>query len=301
MTKTNEPSFPEAAERWARRRKSERTRAAYARDLVLWFSYCKKAGIDPGAPPKDIAFDFRKDLEEKGDKEKPYKPLSIRRVFATLSAAFVAIQPGTFNPFSQKNAEWPSVSNYARTRAISDEDARKVIEAAGRRGREPLRDRALLWVLWSTGMRRISAVSIRRDGVFRRDGVMIVRHVIKGGPEEESELSEEAAQAVEAWIGIAPSDAEMLFCQHFKKNGRGLSAQAVTGIVMAAAKVAEVRAHPHQFRSAFITRGLDAGIHIERVRAAVHHKDIRSTLRYDRGQRGAGVAAEVAAFRAKKE
>ena len=40
------------------------------------------------------------------------------------------------------------------------------------------------------------------------------------------------------------------------------------------------------------------GIRIERVQAAAHHRDIKSTVRYDRGARGAGVAAELAALRA---
>lgn len=55
--------------------------------------------------------------------------------------------------------------------------------------------------------------------------------------------------------------------------------------------------HPHQFRATFITEALDAGVPLHEVQAAVHHADPRTTQRYDRGARGAGVTAALEKFR----
>jgi integrase/recombinase XerC len=121
--------------------------------------------------------------------------------------------------------------------------------------------------------------------------------MVKGGREVESELSPEAAAAVDAWLAEAPPS-EWLFCA---SSGRRLTPQALARVVAEAARAAGLpHLHPHMFRAAAATDALDAGVPLERVRALLHHEDIRSTLRYDRGARGSGVAAEVAAYRARR-
>jgi integrase/recombinase XerD len=293
-------SFVEDASGWISLRRSEHTRTSYARDLALWVRHRKEEGADPEELTELTVAGFVRWMERAhfmvGDKEEVgYAPLSQRRTLSSLAAMFAAKRPGQGNPFALKNL-WPAIENFDPTEAVSDSDARLIIAAAAGRGRTPERDGAILHVLRSTGMRRVSVASVLRRGVLARGGVMSLRHILKGGEQVESELSEEAAEAVAAWLNVAPKS-EWLFCA---LNGDALSPQAITSIVAAASKSAGIHVHPHQFRAAAITEALDAGIPLERVRAFVHHKDIRSTLRYDRGARGAGVAAEVASFRAKK-
>lgn len=282
--------FADKLNDWAASRGSPNTRAAYARDLSLWLDFCRGHKCKPEDPPPRVVVAFRDEMM------KTRAPLTVRRTLACLSAAYASVLPTLANPFSERALPRPPASSYSRTQAVSDEDARAVLSAAALRGKVPARDVALIWVLWGTGMRRVSAVSIRREGVIARDGVTRLRHVVKGGEEVESELPPDAARAVAAWLEVAPRS-PWLFCTH--DGSAPLSPSAVTKIVDQASAAAGVSVHPHGFRSALITRALDAGISLERVRAAVHHKDIRSTLRYDNRERGAGVAGEVAAFRAK--
>jgi len=221
----------------------------------------------------------------------------MRRVLATLSACYVGAWPEIENPFNVRRLPRPPGMTFAKTEVVSDDDARAVIDAAGSRGDAPLRDAALLRVLWSTGMRRVSAVSIRRDWVIKRDDAVYLRHTLKGGREHEADVPPETAEAIVAWLQEAPPS-RWLFC--VLDGSRPMSVAAVTKTLEKAAKVAGVHVHPHQFRSAFITRALDANIAIARVARAVGHLDVRSTARYDRGERGAVVVAEVAAFRSKQ-
>lgn len=273
---------------WIETRRSKQTRAAYKRDLETWSTWCDESGADKRSPAPEQAAAFRDALLAMR------APLSVRRVLSTLSSVWTATRHGERNPFSERSLPRPPASSYSRTEALSDEDARRLVAAAGERGEAPLRDRALLLVLWTTGMRRSSAASAARSGLFWRDGTRLLRHRVKGGAEVESELTDEASRAVDAWLAEAPRS-RWLFC---RLDGGALSPQSVTRVVAAAAVAANVKeAHPHMFRAAFVTRALDAGVALERVQRAAHHSDPRSTQRYDRGRRGAGVVAEVAALR----
>lgn len=283
--------FERAAQTWVASRASSATREAYRRDLRLWLRHCADTGAEASAPSVESVVAFRDGLL------RVKAPLSVRRTMACLSALYTNVAPALQNPFSERACPRPPASVYSRTQAIGVDEARKIIAAAGERGESPLRDVALLWLLWSTGMRRVSVVSIRRDGVLNRGGQVLVRHLIKGGEEVEVEVPEEAASSIRSWLENAPPS-RWLFCT--LDGTRPIKEQSVTKIVALAARRAGLHCHPHQFRSAVITQALDAKIPLERVAKFVHHRDIRSTLRYDRGQRGAGVAAEVAAFRARQ-
>ncbi len=282
--------FAAAATSWITSRASKDTRAAYTRDLGLWLEHCKSKDADSGAPSPDTVVSFRNWLQE------TRAVSTMRRVLASLSACYVGAWPSIDNPFDSKRLPRPPGMTFAKTELVSDDHARAVIDAAASRGESPLRDVALLRVLWSTGMRRVSAVSIRRDGVVYRNETMWLRHTLKGGRPHEVDAPPETAHAINAWLESAPPS-RWLFC--VLDGSRPMSVESVTKTIAKAARSAGVHVHPHQFRAAFITRGLDAHIAIERMAKAVGHLDLRSTARYDRGERGAGVVSEVAAFRGK--
>lgn len=286
------PDFDTAAKSWIASRASKDTRAAYTRDLDLWLKFCSNLKSKPESPSADTVVQFRNWLQE------TRAVSTMRRVLACLSACYSHAWPQIDNPFDAKRLPRPPGMTFAKTELVSDEDARAVIDAAASHGDSPLRDVALLRVLWSTGMRRVSAVSIRRDGVVYRDGTMWLRHTLKGGRPHEIDAPADTAHAINAWLEVAPVS-RWLFC--VLDGSRAMSVDAVTKTIDRAAKVAGVHVHPHQFRAAFITRGLDAHIAIERMAKAVGHLDLRSTARYDRGERGAGVVSEVAAFRNKRD
>lgn len=284
-------TFLESAETWIASRASKDTRTAYSSDMKLWLAHCKEARTKPDKPPRAVVVSFRDELQ------RTRAPLTVRRILASLSALYAAVRPGNANPFAERALPRPPASNYSRTEAISGEDARMVIAAAAEHGESPLRDVALLMLLYATGMRRSSAVSIRRDGIIKRGAGYIVRHVVKGGEEKEKELAAEAGRAISAWLESAPFS-RWLFCT--LDGSRPISPQVVTKIVARASAAVGLHVHPHQFRATAATDLFDAGEHIERVRAFLDHKDIRSTLRYDARERGAGVAAKLAEFRAGK-
>lgn len=268
---------------WVASRRSANTRSAYLRDVHMWLDFCAKRKASAVKPAPKTVVAFRDELL------KDRAPLSVRRTLACLSAAYSAIAPTMANPFSERAMPRPSASTYSRTEAAADEDVRAMLNVSA----DKPRDFAMLWLLWATGMRRVSAVSIRRDGMRRDAGRLMLRFTDKGGGEEETEVPQDAATAIDAWLKVAP-DSKWLFCT---KSGARLSPQAVTKIVSVIAKEACVKVHPHMFRAAVATTLLDANVPLEQARAFLRHKDPRTTLRYDRGHRAAGVADRLAAYR----
>lgn len=281
-------TFTADARSWVASRASKETRSAYARDLELWLNHCDKNKAYPGEPPTDVVIAFRNWLQDNR------APLSARRTLAALSSIYAGAHSTAANPFAASRLPRPPNSGFARTQAVSDEIARLIIAAAGERGEVPLRDRALLHVLYATGMRRVSAVSIRRDSIYNRGGLMILPLVLKGGRTWENELTPEAEQAVKQWLQAAPRS-KWLFCT--QDGSRALSPQAVTKILAKASAAVGTHVHPHQFRAAFITTGRDANIGLDGLAAVVGHRSTSTTQLYDRGNRGAGVVAKVAEHR----
>ena len=304
MTEISDPrddratgTFLKDVRAWVTTRQSYNTRVAYLRALALWEAH--QGPRRAGEPTQDSAVDFREWLRTDNAQRRAMATLTVRRVLAALSSMRAATAPGVHNVFSERSLPRPPAPDHGMTEAVSDEDARRVVEAAGRPGRRgavALRDRALLQVLWDTGMRRGDVVTAERSGVVRRGGTVVLKHAVKGGRDVETELAPDAATAVTRWLAAAPPS-RWVFC--VTPGGRAMTPGCVSRVVERAAAAAGLKVHPHQFRAAFITRCLDAGIRIERVQAAAHHRDIKSTVRYDRGARGAGVAAELAALRAR--
>jgi integrase len=157
------------------------------------------------------------------------------------------------------------------------------------------RDLAVLRLLYDTGMRRASVASLRRANVVEREGRIIVIYYGKGNKRHEGTLPEATAVALQHWMAFA-ADSPWVFPQdrdwtkHIALSTINLIVRYRSGGVV----------HPHQFRAAFITEALDA-LPLHEVQAAVGHADPRMTLRYDRRQRGGGVADAVAKSRTKVE
>lgn len=294
--------FKQAALAFVASRSSPRTREAYRRDLAEWLEYCAEAGVCPSSPTLDLATSYRDAVSGK------LATASLRRKLAVLSAVYRAAverQPpaATWNPFATRSLPRPAAPRFGKTEAAPEDLAAKMLEAASAdASREGARDAAVLSVLYATGLRRVSVASLRRENVFRRSGMLVARTLIKGGEEVEVEIPAPYDNAVSKWYALGAKDGSAWLFPG-RDKARPMSLQMVNKIVAAwAFRVggAEARVHPHCFRVSFVTGLYDAGANERDIQAAVHHKDPRSTQRYDRGRRGSGAAGMLAEFRRKK-
>lgn len=295
-------AFKTAAEAAIATRLSPATRQDYRRALGKWLKHCDEHRVDPVDPPGEAAASFRDVLAE------ALETSTVRGYLAAMSFVYrrlVAQRPAgaTWNPFDGKALTWPPESKVGKTEPLELEVIERMIAAAEAEDTESgLRDAALLRLIASTGSRRMSIVTLRRDRLSRREGKLRARVKTKGSGGAELhwvEIPPRAAVALERWLAVMPKGRAYVFPS---RSGDGhMDLSTVNRIVRRwGVAVGEKHVHPHRFRTSFITEAFDLGIPWRDVQASVDHSDPRSTQRYDRGQRGAGVADAVDKARSKK-
>lgn len=294
-----------AFERAARARAASRgavgTRHLYQIDLDRWLSWCAAHKHDPTKPSLHAATAYRDELQA------AHAPLTVRRMLAALSSMYEAAvnqekPAASWNPFKGEALPRPPATSFAKTEAISDDDARKIIAAAEADNTAVgARDAAILRLFYETGLRRASVASMTRASLFIRNQQLVARVIVKGAKEAEVEIPEGAAAALVGWLKRSASyTCDLTYV--FPGRVRGpIGRSTINKLVTRRAAEAGVEdVHPHCFRAAYITAALNAKQPLYEVQASVHHSDPNTTLRYDRGVRGTGVTSAVAEFRKKK-
>ncbi len=146
-----------------------------------------------------------------------------------------------------------------------------------------LRDRAILEVLYASGMRVSELTSIELPDVNFRQG--LIRVTGKGGKDRLTPLGEQALSSLQRWcdgprrdwLGKPPSDA--LFTS---SRGTGLTRQAVWHRIRVHALQAGISSavSPHKLRHSFATHLLDHGADLRVVQLLLGHADLATTQIY---------------------
>ncbi len=150
---------------------------------------------------------------------------------------------------------------------------------------EPLgqRDRAMLELLYATGLRVTELVSLRLDQVNLRLGV--VRVTGKGSKDRLVPLGEEAESWLEAYLRegrrviLGARQSDDLFVTD---RGGAMTRQAFWYLIKRHALTAGIRKHlsPHTLRHAFATHLLNHGADLRVVQMLLGHSDLSSTQIY---------------------
>ncbi len=148
------------------------------------------------------------------------------------------------------------------------------------------RDRALLELLYATGLRVGELVSLDRDDVDLT--ARVLRVLGKGGKERMVPFGTAAAEALSVWLGDwdelrarrpAADDGEPVFLNN--RGGR-LGDRSVRHVVDRYAAVAGVPAgvHPHTLRHTFATHLLEEGADLRTIQELLGHSSLATTQRY---------------------
>ncbi len=147
-----------------------------------------------------------------------------------------------------------------------------------------LRDRAILELLYATGLRVSELVSLSLDDVDLRERVVQV--VGKGGKERMVPFGKKSAHALEAWLDAARplrvrgGNAEAVFL-NFRGGGR-LTDRSIRRILDRRILEAAVQGHvsPHALRHSFATHLLGAGADLRAIQELLGHSSLSTTQRY---------------------
>jgi integrase/recombinase XerD len=171
----------------------------------------------------------------------------------------------------------------ALPRVLGEREAERLVTQVVPAARRPLRDRALLELLYACGLRVSELVMLRGSQVNLEAGFLTV--LGKGGKERVIPLGRAARAAVLAYLEterprlLRGRPSAFVFVG---PGGRPLTRQAVWKLVRkrAAAAALDAGVSPHTLRHTFATHLLGGGADLRVVQALLGHADIGTTQVY---------------------
>ncbi len=143
-----------------------------------------------------------------------------------------------------------------------------------------LRDRALLELLYSCGLRATEATTLRLSDLFFEEGYL--RVVGKGDKQRLVPLSSVAKGRIVDYLGARQGDTSNEETLFLSNRGKALTRVMLFTIVRQAATRADITSHvsPHTFRHSFATHLLEGGASIREVQEMLGHESITTTEIY---------------------
>jgi len=167
-------------------------------------------------------------------------------------------------------------------RTLSQVDAAALVEAPDTTRPDGLRDRALLELLYASGLRASEALGLRIEDVNFAAGYVMVTG--KGDRQRLVPTGAHALEWVRRYLGtvrprMVRRDCPALF---LNRSGGRMSRQALWGLIRRAARRAGIRAavSPHTLRHSFASHLLERGADLRSVQAMLGHADISTTQIY---------------------
>jgi integrase len=269
-----------------------RTRVEYEKALRDFFS---QAGIGTlgellGAT-SDRVIDYRNRLQDRG-----LSPATIKMRLSAVSGIFAQLViDGRLagNPADPRVVKRLKVSDVSRTEGLLVEEIKAMIGTCEGERLIGLRDRALLMTLFYQGLRRSEASKLDWRDITTKRGLLEIRQA-KTSSYDAVRLHPDVRKAIADYHGVLnlelrrgdtrPQDP--VFMSHSRRaaQGRRLSPTAINEIVKDRAQRAGVdrRVSAHSLRHSCVTVALGEGAPLHQVQRHVRHKDVRTTLRYDR-------------------
>lgn len=253
--------------------RSVKTIENYGRYLRVFFEF-SMARV-PGDITDDVVRAFRKDLARK-NLAKTTQSLYI----IALRNFLKYLRRRDVSSLAPEKIELPKVEQ-RQIDAVDERDLARLLVAEYDDGLRGLRDRALIEVFFSTGMRLSEVQSLDRAVDFTR-GEMTIRG--KGRKLRVVFLSDRAQDAIKTYLK-ARNDLEEALFVGLDRAGKVLGRVSVRGIqrvVDRQARRAGIAAHlhPHQLRHSFATDLLVNGADIRSVQELLGHANITTTQIY---------------------
>ena len=176
-------------------------------------------------------------------------------------------------PDSRSTGKKPKVGN---RRYLRPDEANRLFDAAGKRGRYPFRDKVLLRLVYRHGLRASEAVNMRWSQVDLDQGVLHVARV-KGSKDSTHSLDRDELRDLRKLR-------QQVTGLHLFETERGgpLSVDALQYIAREAGRLAklDLAVHPHMLRHAAGYTLANEGVDTRLIQDFLGHADIRHTAHY---------------------
>ncbi|HCF59723.1 MAG TPA: site-specific tyrosine recombinase XerD [Myxococcales bacterium] len=258
---------------------SNNTLEAYSRDLRDYLDFLSKAGVgEPEAVLPDHVERHLVDLHGRGLSHRS----QARHLAAVRGFHLFLLRERYAKNDPTENVETPRASRNLPVFLTLDE-VERLLAAPDDKQPAGQRDRAMLEVMYATGLRVSEAVGLTTEDVNLRDGYLVAQG--KGGKERIVPLGEYAIEFVKRWLEGGREalrkgrTARALF---IGPRGTALTRQGVWKIIRRYALAAGIKKQisPHKLRHSFATHLLERGADLRAVQAMLGHADISTTQIY---------------------
>ena len=264
---------------WMERGLSDNTLAAYRSDLTQvnkWLA--KKKNLDLLAVKRDELLDY---LAVRSDEQR--SPRSTARLLSSLRRFFIwSRREGLIEEDPTRLLSAPKLGRPLPD-TLSEHDVEQLLAAPDTNTVIGIRDRAMLELLYATGLRVSELVSLTEPQINIRQGVLRVTG--KGQKERLVPMGEEAIEWLGRYLAEARSElshgamSDVLFLTRRKQ---GMTRQAFWYLIKRYANQIGIKTKlsPHTLRHAFATHLLNHGADLRAVQMLLGHSNISTTQIY---------------------
>lgn len=254
------------------------TVTAYKRDLVEWWDHLIDRDVEPSGISMEDVQTHLIALQQRG-----LSISSIARHLATVKVFLRFLNTERIlrhdvASLIESPKRWRTIPN-----VIREEPVAAILEAPDPAGEFYLRDRALLELLYATGMRVSEVVDLTLDQINLKLGY--VRCIGKGRKERIIPVGKKAIEAVLEYLDVLRD--RLLGDHHtqtifLSRTGRSLDRTNMWRLVRKYAKLAGVneKVSPHTLRHCFATHLLAGGADLRIVQELLGHVDVTTTQIY---------------------
>ena len=265
---------------------SDHTLTAYRRDLRRYVAFLRDRGVTaPEAVDEAMVRSFVASLSASthGEDERPYRATSVARSLSSIRSFHrFMVREGVTDRDPAAGTRQPKLPR-TLPRPLPLDEVGRLLEAPDADTPVGLRDRALLELLYGSGLRVSELVGLDVDDVDLEEGA--VRVLGKGGKEREVPLGRFGREATAAYLVRARpvfASARSRSALFLNQRGGRLTRQSVNRILAEHVKTAGIRRRvtPHSLRHSFATHLLEGGADVRVVQELLGHASVATTQIY---------------------
>lgn len=257
---------------------SDNTIEAYESDLAKLTGYLNDAHIKPEEAKTDLLRDFIIEISNLG-----IQPRSQARILSSIKSYYhFLIYRNILNDDPTELLESPKIG-LRLPEVLSVEEIDKIIAAIDLSKPEGQRNKAIIEVLYGSGLRVSELINLQLSKLYLAEGYMLVEG--KGSKQRLVPLSTQSIKQIEMWtidrnnLKIKKEETDYLF---LNRRGSKLTRDMIFKIVKDLTALAGIRKNvsPHTFRHSFATHLLENGANLRAIQQLLGHESITTTELY---------------------
>jgi tyrosine recombinase xerD len=256
---------------------SASTREAYMRDVDRLAEYLQEEGIQPADATADDLHKFIFDLHDLG-----VAPRSQARIVSGIRSFYRYLEiEGILTKNPSQLIESPKLGVHL-PEVLTIDEVNDMIEAVDLTSPQGPRNRAIIELLYGSGLRVSELCTLERRRVSLEDRYLIVTG--KGSKERLVPMSEESVDRIRIYLEtdtVQPKRGEEDYL-FLTRRGAHLTRVMVFYIVRGLAEAAGIAKtiSPHTLRHSFATHLLEGGANLRAIQAMLGHESIATTQIY---------------------